>query len=432
MIFQEDKTLNKRLRRIKSEISVPGDKSISHRALMISAISKGITKISNFLFSQDSMSTLKCLRNLGVNIEIDRCNVWVHGNGLYSFRFYDGVLDVGNSGTTIRLLSGILSGNKFKSIIDGDASIRRRPMDRIIKPLSLMGANIFGSDENKFAPIYIKGNDLKSINYKMEMDSAQVKSCILFAGLYADSVTKIYENVKTRDHTERMLKHFSSKITIDDKVVSIEKSELICNDVLIPGDISSASFFMVLAAGIEGSEILIRDVGINPTRTGIIDVLRIMGVDIELLNIRENCFEEICDIKVYGPRILKPISISGDIMPRLIDEIPIICVLCCFANGESVIRDIDELRHKESDRIDSIISEFKKLGIDICEIKNGIKIHGGKGIRSAVVNNHNDHRIAMALDILSNISGVEIEMHNRDCVNISFPLFYENLRKILE
>lgn len=423
--------MGRRLRRIKSEIGVPGDKSISHRALMVSSISKGITRIRNFLFSHDSISTLNCLRNLGIKIEMNNGDILVHGNGLYSFKSYDGVLNVRNSGTTIRLLSGILSGNKIKSTIDGDDSIRRRPMDRIIKPLSLMGAKILGRSKENFAPIYIEGTDLKSISYKMEIASAQVKSCILFAGLYGDSVTKVFENVKTRDHTERMLKYFGCEIDVEDKIISVRKSELIANDVLIPGDISSASFFMVLAAGIEDSEILIRDVGINSTRTGIIDILKMMGVGVELLNVREDCFEKMCDIKVYGSSKLKPVSISGDIIPRLIDEIPIICVLCCFADGVSIIRDIGELRYKESDRIASIIGEFRKLGIDIYEIENGIEIHGGGEIRPAVVDSHNDHRIAMALNILSHMSGVEVEIKNKDCVDVSFPLFYEKLHQIL-
>ena len=419
-------------RRIKSEIGVPGDKSISHRALMVSSISIGITKISNFLFSHDSISTLNCLRDLGVKIEMNNRDILVHGNGLYSFKSYDGILDVRNSGTTIRLLSGILSGNKIKSVIDGDDSIRRRPMDRIIKPLSLMGARIFGKNGEDFAPIYIEGNDLKSICYKMEIHSAQVKSCILFAGLYGDSVTKIFESVKTRDHTERMLKYFGSQIEIEDKTISIKKSELVSNDVMIPGDISSASFFMVLAAGIEGAEILIRDVGINSTRTGIIDVLKMMGVTVELLNVRERCFETVCDVKVYGSARLNSVSIRGDIIPRLIDEIPIICVLCCFAEGVSKIENIGELRYKESDRIASIISEFRKLGVSIYEIEDGIEIHGGGKIKPAVVDSHNDHRIAMALNILTYISGVDIKIRNKDCVDVSFPLFYEKLRQILK
>ena len=424
--------MNRRLKRIKSEIEILGDKSISHRALMIASISKGITKISNFLFSHDSISTLNCLKNLGVKIEVNKENVLVYGNGLYSFKFYDGVLDARNSGTTMRLLSGILSGYKFKSIIDGDISLRKRPMDRIIKPLSLMGANIFAKNSERFAPIYIEGNDLKSICYKMEVDSAQVKSSILFAGLYADSVTKIFENIKTRDHTERMLKYFGSNISFEDGVICIEKGELIASDIFIPGDISSASFFMVLAAGIDGSEVLIKNVGINETRTGIIDVLKYMGVNIELLNVRENCSEKICDIKVYGTSRLRPISISGDIIPRLIDEIPIICVLCSLVNGESSIEDVEELRYKESDRITSIVKEFRKLNIDICETKNGIRIHGGRKIKGAKVNSYNDHRIAMSLTILAYLSGEDIVIENKDCVDISFPMFYEKLNEIFK
>lgn len=424
--------MNKRFRGIRAEIKILGDKSISHRALMIAAISKGITKIGNFLFSQDSISTLKCLRKLGVKIEVDRENVYVYGNGLYSFKFYDGVLDAGNSGTTIRLLSGILSGYKFRSIIDGDISLRKRPMDRIIRPLSLMGADIYSINGNKFAPIFIKGGDLKSIFYNMEVYSAQVKSSILFAGLYGDSITKVYENIKTRDHTENMLKYFGAKIDFQDKIILIQKSELIANDIFIPGDISSASFFMVLAAGIKNSELLIKDVGVNETRSGIIEILKKMGVRIEILNIRENYYEKMCDIRVYGASKLNSISINGDIIPRIIDEIPIICVLCSIADGESIIEDIEELRYKESDRILSIVTEFKKLGIDICEIENGIKIIGGKKIKGCKVDSHNDHRIAMSLTILSYLSGENIEIKNKGCVDISFPMFYEKLKEIFK
>ncbi len=422
--------MNRNGRRIKSQIEILGDKSISHRALMISSISKGISRINNFLFSHDSISTLNCLRKLGVRIEVDNEKVLVYGNGLSSFKFYEGVLDARNSGTTMRLLSGILSGHKFKSIIDGDTSLRRRPMDRIIKPLSLMGAKIFAGREGKFCPIHIIGGKLNSISYKMEVDSAQVKSSILFAALYGDSTTKIYEKIKTRDHTERMLKYFGGKIEVNNEEISIKSSELISREVFIPGDISSASFFMALAGALKDSELLIKNVGINETRTGIIDVLKEMGVEVELLNVREDSFEKICDIKVYGAKELKPIKISGGIIPRLIDEIPIICVLCAFAKGESILENLSELRYKESDRIKSVVCEFKKLGIEIYELDDGIKIVGGKETKGGKVNSHNDHRIAMALTILSYISGENIEILNSECVDISFPDFYHKLKSI--
>lgn len=422
--------MNKRLETFKREIEIPGDKSISHRALMISSISKGKVEITNFLCSHDVISTVNCLRNLGVKIEIDGDKVLVYGNGLYSLKQYNGILDAGNSGTTMRLLSGILCGNKFKSVIDGDSSLRKRPMDRIIKPLSLMGANIYADREKKFSPIYIEGKDLKSIEYKMEVDSAQVKSSILFAGLYSDSTTKIFENVKTRDHTERMLKYFDCNIKFGNEEISIERSELCSKDIFVPGDISSASFFMVLFACIKNSEVIIKNVGINSSRTGIIDVLEKMGVEVEFLNMRENNFEPICDIKVYGAKKLTPISISGQIIPRLIDEIPIICVLCSFAEGDSYIRDIDELKYKESNRIKVIVNEFKKLGIDIEEIENGIKISGGKKIKGCKVNSYKDHRIAMSLTILSYISGENITIEDEECVYVSFPKFYEKLKDI--
>lgn len=422
----------RRFNKFKSTIELPGDKSISHRALMIASISRGVTKINNFLFSKDALSTMDCLIKLGVKIDVNNNNILVHGNGLNSFKFYDGVLNAGNSGTTMRLLSGLLSGCKFKSIIDGDSSLRGRPMDRIIKPLSLMGAKIKAKVKEKFAPIYIEGNDLKSISYNMEVNSAQVKSSILFAGLYGDSITKIFEKVKTRDHTERMLKYFDGKINFDNGFISIEGSELKANDVLVPGDISSASFFMALAAGIYGAEVLIKNVGINETRTGIVDVLKMMGAEVHFLNIREECFEKICDVKVCGAPKLKPISINGEIIPKLIDEIPVICVLCSLAEGVSTIEDIEELRYKESDRISSIVREFKKLGINIVETERGIKIFGGEKIKVKQVESYNDHRIAMSLTILSYLIGENIEINNRECVDISFPTFYEKLKEIFK
>lgn len=424
--------MNGNFRKIKSEIEVLGDKSISHRALMISSISNGVTKIYNFLFSHDSIATMNCLKKLGVKIEIENENVVVYGNGLHSFKFYDGVLNAENSGTTIRLLSGILCGNKFNSILDGDESLRRRPMDRIIKPLSLMGASIRAYRGDKFSPLYIEGRELNGISYKMEVNSAQVKSSILFGGIYGNGVTKVSEKIKTRNHTENMLKHFGANIKVCKDEVSIQKSEMNSNDIFIPGDISSASFFMVLFGCLEGCEVKIKNVGINETRTGIIDVLKIMGVEVEFTNVRENNFEKMCDIKVCGAKSLKPIKINGEIIPRLIDEIPIICVLCCYAQGESIIEDIEELRYKESDRIKSIVKEFKKLNVDVCEIPNGIKIVGGNKIIPTEVDSHNDHRIAMALSILSCVSGEHIVIKNKECVNISFPNFYEKLNDIMK
>ena len=423
--------MNKKLEGIKVEVKIPGDKSISHRAFMISSISKGKVKINNFLYSEDLISTIRCLKNLGVKIEINNKEAIVHGNGLYSLKEYSGILDARNSGTTMRLLSGILSGHKFTSVIDGDASLRKRPMDRIVKPLSLMGANIYAENSQKFSPLHIKGNDLCSIEYKMEVDSAQVKSSILLAGLYADSITKVYENVKTRDHTERMLKYFGCNINYKDNEVYIEKSDLYSKDIFIPGDISSASFLMALFACIKNSQLTIKDVGVNTTRTGIINVLVSMGVKVEFLNKREINLEEVCDIRIYGTDELKPISINGNIIPTLIDEVPIICVLCVFAKGDSYIKDINELKYKESNRIKVLVSEFKKLGINIEEIENGIKITGERKVKGAKVKSYKDHRIAMALTILAYVSGENIVIENKECVYVSFPYFYETLKEIL-
>ncbi|BAK81596.1 3-phosphoshikimate 1-carboxyvinyltransferase [Candidatus Arthromitus sp. SFB-rat-Yit] len=423
--------MNIRSKKIKSVINIPGDKSISHRALMISSISNGVSVIHKFLFSKDSLATMECLKNLGVKIEIDDSRIKVFGNGLYSLKKYDDVLDAKNSGTTIRIMSGILSGSSFDSIIDGDESLRARPMDRIIKPLSLMGAGIYSLKKDKFAPLNISGRKLNSISYNMEIDSAQVKSCILFAGLYCDGITKIIENVKTRDHTERMINYFGGNIQIDKNVISIQRGEMEAREISIPGDISSASFFMVLASCIDGSELLIKDVGINETRTGIINVLRSMGADIEFINVHFNYFEEVCDIKVRGTSSLFGTLIEGDIIPTLIDEIPIICVLAAFAKGETIIKNIEELKYKESNRVKSIVDGFVKLGIEIYEFEDGIRIVGGGNIKGCEVNSYNDHRIAMAFMILSVLSGEDIKIINKSCVDISFPSFYEILNYIL-
>lgn len=423
--------MNIRSKKIKSVISISGDKSISHRALMVSAISNGISTIHNFLFSQDSLATMECLRNLGIRIEVDDYKVRVFGNGLYSLKKYEGILDAKNSGTTIRIMSGILSGSNFDSIIDGDKSLRLRPMDRIIKPLSLMGGEIFSLNQDKYAPLSICGRELNSISYKMEIDSAQVKSCILFAGLYCDGVTKIVENIRTRDHTERMLGYFGGNIQINGNTILIQKGELEGREISIPGDISSASFFIVLASCIDGSELLIRDVGINETRIGIINVLRSMGANIEFINIHRNYFEEVCDIKVHGTSSLVGTLIEGDIIPTLIDEIPIICVLAVFARGETIIKDIEELKYKESNRIKSIVDGFSKLGIEIYEFDNGIRIVGGGRIKGCEVDSYNDHRIAMSFMILSVISGEDIRILNESCVDVSFPNFYDILNYVL-
>ncbi len=420
------------MKKIKAEIVLPGDKSISHRALMIGSISKGVTCIDNFLVSEDSLSTLSCLRNLGCDISLDGNKVKVYGNGLYSYKKYDGVLDSGNSGTTIRLLSGILSGQEFLSVISGDLSLRKRPMRRIITPLKKMGAFITGEGGDNYAPLKIKGGNLSPICYNMEVNSAQVKSSILLAGLYSSGETMVIEDIKTRDHTERMIKYFGGNISIENKTIKVKRSELYGSDLIVPGDISSGSFFMALVVKEEGSELTIRNVGLNERRTGILDVLREIGLEVKIFNLRKDSFEDVGDITIKNVGPLKPINLGGEIIPRIIDEIPIICVIASFINGESTIKDIEELKYKESNRIFSIVEEFKKLNIDICEIEGGIKIKGGRKIKGSKVYSHNDHRIAMSLNILSYISGENISIVNEECIDISFPSFHFVLRSIIK
>ena len=410
-------------------IVAPGDKSISHRSVMLAGLSERPVRLSNFLYAADCLSTVRCMRALGVKVEKDADGVLtVSGNGLYGLKEPEDVLDAGNSGTTLRLLSGILGAQPFFSIITGDASLRQRPMGRVVKPLRMMGSQLAGRQEGRNIPMAIGPNPtLKGITYDLPVASAQVKSAILLAGLFADSPTTVSEPHRSRDHTERLLELFCVKVTRQGSAVTVQPAqELEAPPAIdIAGDISSAAFWMVAASIVPDSEVTIENVGLNPTRTGILDVLEQMGADLTVLNRRRSGNEDIADILVRSAA-LKGCEIGGEIMPRLIDEIPILAVAAMFASGKTVISGAEELRVKETDRLHAVALEFGKMGAVIEEKEDGLVIEGGHSLHGATCFAHHDHRIAMSLAIAGSAAqGVTIE--GADCVEISYPDFYEVL-----
>lgn len=413
---------------IKGRLRVPGDKSISHRAVMFGSISKGITRITGFLNGADCISTISIFKKMGIDIEMNGTSVIVKGNGLHGLKRPDSILDCGNSGTTTRLVSGILSAQNFTSILTGDKSIQKRPMNRIINPLSLMGANIESNDG--FAPLTITGSNLHGIEYNSPVASAQVKSSILLAGLYADSKTTVTEPAKSRDHTELMLRKFGADLTTNKTAVTINPAkELFACDIDVPSDISSAAFFMAAAILVPGSELILENVGINPTRDGIIKVLKSMGADIEIIN-SSNTFEPVADIKVCYSK-LHSTTISGELIPTLIDELPLLAAVASMAEGITIIRDAQELKVKESNRIKVMCEELSKLGVKVLETDDGMEITGtDKLCGNVIIDTHDDHRIAMTFAILNLISDGEIKLNNSKCVEISYPGFFCDLKNI--
>lgn len=428
MIFNKVKTL-------QGEIAVPGDKSISHRAVMLGSLAEGTTEITNFLQGADCLSTIRCFRQLGAEIEATASSntVTIHGRGLHGLLPPQEVLDVGNSGTTMRLISGILSGQSFPVTLTGDESIRRRPMGRIIEPLRRMGADIESLQHNDCAPLFInrsKLSALKGIHYNSPVASAQVKSCILLAGLYAEGETTVTEPFLSRDHTERMLKEFGAAIHANGNTVTITPNpHLTGRSIPVPGDISSAAYFIAAGLIVPNSELVIKNVGINPTRDGILHVCRRSGADIRYENVSQIGGEPVADIIVRHSD-LHGIEIGGSIIPTLIDEIPILAVLACFAKGRTVIRDASELKVKESNRIDVMVENLSKMGADIIATEDGMLIQGGKPLHGAVIDSKSDHRIAMSFAIAGLMAEGETEIHNAQCVDISYPEFYEDLKRI--
>lgn len=406
-------------------VTVPGDKSISHRAVMFGALASGDTHITGFLMGEDCLSTISCFRQMGVKIDVSDDEVVVHGAGMHGLQEPSELLYTGNSGTTTRLLCGILAGQPFRSVLSGDASIQKRPMGRIIKPLREMGANIDGKDGN-LCPLTVSGSELHGITYTLPVASAQLKSAILLAGLFAEGETTVVEPAPSRDHTERMLRGLGVDVRTDGNVITLTPPEqLTAVDVAVPGDISSAAYFLVAGCIVPNSEITIRNVGINPTRTGILDVLRDMGADIELVNCTDGV-EPVCDIIVRSSR-LHGTRIGGDIIPRLIDELPVIAVAAAFAEGETVICDAQELKVKESNRIAAMVSELSKTGCDITETEDGMVIRGGKPLHGAQFACYADHRVAMSMAVCALACKGDSVLEDPDCVAISYPTFFDAL-----
>ncbi|MBC8387920.1 MAG: 3-phosphoshikimate 1-carboxyvinyltransferase [Actinobacteria bacterium] len=419
---------------IQGEIKVPGDKSISHRSAIISSTIRGTVVIENFLFSEDCIRTIEILKKLGIKIEKLNSNLVVKGEGIENFKEPVEVLDVGNSGTTIRIISGVLSATKFMTVLSGDSSVNSRPMDRIIKPLNEMGANIYGRDNNTKAPLVIFGSSgLKGKEFLINISSAQVKSSIILAALHAKGETEIIQPNVSRDHTERMLEYFGANISYNGKYTKIiPGNKLRAKNVYIPGDISSAAYFIVAALILKGSHLIIKDVGINPTRCYFLEILKKMGGRITIKNIRKSGNEPFADIEVSYSN-LNSIIIEKEKIPVIIDEIPIICAAAAKSDGKTIINGAGELRYKESDRISSIVSQFKKLGIKVKEKEDNLIIEGDKNLRvgEGSVDSFGDHRIAMSLAILSLLSKGKVKILRSDCINTSFPDFKYILKKLL-
>ena len=413
------------------EVTVPGDKSISHRAVMFGSLAKGTTEVTNFLKGADCLSTIQAFRSMGIDIEEKNHTILIHGQGLYGLKKPNHVLDMGNSGTTTRLLSGILAGQNFETVLTGDASIQKRPMGRVITPLSMMGAHIESLSGNGCAPLRITGSPLKGIHYLSPVKSAQVKSSVLLAGLYADAPTSVTEEALTRNHTELMLRYFGADVVTEGTTATIiPQPTLTGQKVEVPGDISSAAYFLAAALIVPDSQVLIRNVGINPTRDGILRVLHHMGAEISLLNKRQENAEPVADLLVKsGP--LKAVSFGDSLIPTLIDEIPMIAVLSCFAQGTTVIKDAQELKVKESNRIDTVVSNLKAMGAHIEATSDGMIIEGGYPLHGAVIDSHLDHRIAMAFSVAALVADGETEILNSQCVDISYPEFYRDLESLM-
>ena len=423
---------------LKGSITVPGDKSISHRSVMFGALSEGRTEVTHFLQGADCLSTIQCFRRLGIEIDNDpdQEQVTVLGKGLHGLSKPEGILDVGNSGTTMRLISGILCGQRFATSLIGDESIQRRPMGRIMTPLSMMGADIKSIQDNNCAPLSINstGQDiprLKGIHYVSPVASAQIKSCILLAGMYADGETAVTEPSLSRNHTELMLSEFGARITSKETTAVIQpEPRLTGRKINVPGDISSAAYFIAAGLLVPNSEILLKNVGINPTRDGILRVCRQMGADISLENVIDNGGEPVADLIVRHCE-LTGTQIGGDIIPTLIDEIPVIAVLACFAKGQTVIRDAAELKVKESNRIDVMVDNLKKMGADITATADGMIINGGKPLHGALIESKLDHRIAMSFAVAGLLAEGETTIQDAECVTISYPNFYSDLESLV-
>ncbi|KOP83234.1 3-phosphoshikimate 1-carboxyvinyltransferase [Cytobacillus solani] len=416
---------------LNGEIAIPGDKSISHRSIMFGSIADGKTVVTNFLLGEDCLSTIDCFKKMGVMIERQEEKVIIHGNGFEGLNEPSEILDVGNSGTTIRLLLGILAARPFHSVLIGDQSIGKRPMTRVTKPLQLFGAAINGRKNGEFTPLSIKGGNLKGIEYELPVASAQVKSSLLFAGLQASGTTTVIEPVKTRDHTERMIKQFGGEVEKTGTAIRIKGGQkLTGTSIHVPGDISSAAFFLVAGAIVPGSEIKLTNVGLNPTRTGIIDIMKEMGAKITIKQLTEDEFEPRGDIVIQSSA-LKGMTIAGEIIPKLIDEIPIIALLATQAEGVTVIKDAHELKVKETNRIDTVVAELTKLGATIEATEDGMIIYGKTELIGGTVSSHGDHRIGMMLSVAATLCKEDVYLENEEAIYVSYPTFFTHLQSLI-
>ncbi|MDO5293085.1 MAG: 3-phosphoshikimate 1-carboxyvinyltransferase [bacterium] len=414
------------------EIDVPGDKSISHRAIMLGALANGTTTVTNFLQGADCLSSIDCFRKLGIQIENKIDTVIIHGNGLHGLKKPSTTLDVGNSGTTMRLMSGILAATDFDVVVTGDASIQKRPMGRIMTPLRQMGADITSIHDNNCAPLKIRGTKVSPIAYQSPVASAQVKSSILLAGLYADGTTSVTEPFVSRNHSELMLNYFGANVVSEATTASITPPDaLYGRKINVPGDISSAAYFIGAGLITPNSEILIKNVGINKTRDGILRVVKAMGGNVTLLNKRLQGLEETADLLVKTSE-LHGTTIEGEVIPTLIDEIPLLAVLACFASGTTVIKDAAELKVKESNRIDVMVTNLKAMGADITATDDGMIINGGLALHGATIDSHLDHRIAMSFAVAGINATGETEIKGSECVDISYPTFYNDLNRLIQ
>ncbi|PLZ81077.1 3-phosphoshikimate 1-carboxyvinyltransferase [Fischerella thermalis] len=420
---------------LQGRIRIPGDKSISHRALMLGAIAQGQTQIKGLLLGEDPCSTASCFQAMGAEIsELNSELVTVTGIGLGNLQEPTDVLNAGNSGTTMRLMLGLLASHPGRFFtVTGDSSLRTRPMSRVVKPLQQMGAQIWGRKDGSLAPLAISGQALKPIHYHSPIASAQVKSCILLAGLLTEGQTTVTEPALSRDHSERMLKAFGAKLDIDPQTHSVTitgPTQLVGQTVVVPGDISSAAFWLVAGAIVPNSELVIENVGVNPTRTGILEALAMMGADIQRLNEREVAGEPVADLRVRSNR-LQSCTIAGEIIPRLIDEIPILAVASVFATGTTVIKDAAELRVKESDRIAVMAQQLNKMGAKVTELPDGMEITGGTPLVGTDVDSYTDHRIAMSLAIAALVATGKTTIQRAEAASISYPNFVPTLETVI-
>ncbi len=418
-------------RPLRGTVTVPGDKSITHRALILGALAQGHTRITGYSQGEDCLNTLGVIRELGIDIQEIPEGLDVTGKGLWGLTEPENVLDCGNSGTGLRLLAGVLAGQKFFSVLTGDASLRSRPMGRVVKPLRQMGATISGRRGGDLAPIAIQGGALQSVVYESPVASAQIKSCVLLAGLFVDGTTTIKEPMKSRDHSERMLTYLGIPVRVDGYTVQMDGQQSFDGKpITVPGDISAAAFFLVAASIVPDSEILLTGIGLNPERTGILDVLSAMGADIATLNTREVSGEPVGDLRVRATRLIGT-TIGPELIPKTIDELPILCVAAALADGETRITGAQELRVKETDRIHAMAVELARIGVVVGEEPDGLVIQGGSRLQGALCKSYGDHRVVMSLAIAGLVAKELVVIEDVDCVETSFPGFHSKLLDLL-